>query len=154
AEATHGQPAEWRQLCRDLISLRSGGAAGREVFGLHDASPGSLSPLQGDGVHVFHAHDGVLAYLRWTEAEDSRKTGILQPCLALVIVNLTHRLFESYHLGVPPSRSWKLALSTAGSATTCCTEVQVSQMRSAHGFPCSIHVALQAYSAVILLQQT
>lgn len=139
-----GDAATWLQLCRDLIALRTGKGqrATCELGG---------SPLQGDGVHVFLEHGGILAYLRWFEAEDSRERRHCRARLALVAVNWRNQSYERYSFGVPPSKSWCLALSVPQNNVQ--TDIETNQ-RPAHDFPCSIDVPLQAYSAVILLQES
>eukprot|EP00933_Yihiella_yeosuensis_P007926 TRINITY_DN113142_c0_g1_i1.p1 TRINITY_DN113142_c0_g1~~TRINITY_DN113142_c0_g1_i1.p1 ORF type:complete len:309 (+),score=46.52 TRINITY_DN113142_c0_g1_i1:25-927(+) len=149
-ESTNGPAAEWKQLCRDLIALRLLG-------GKLQGSPDNLmacNPFQGDGVHTYHSHEGVLAYLRWAEPEDSRSCCTLRHGLALVVVNCTHRQFDKYTLGVPPSKSWRIVLSTSGGETSPSNlEIEVSQNTACHDFPCAISIPLDVYSAVILLQQ-
>lgn len=142
-----GDAAAWLQLSRHLIALRTG--KGHR----HTAELGPGSPLQGDGVHVFLEHGGILAYLRWSEAEDSRETRHCRARLALVVVNWRNQSFDSYTFGVPPSKNWSLALSVPESEDSARVDVQVNQI-VAHGFPCSIDIPLQAYSAVILLQES
>jgi len=114
---------------------------------------GPAPPLQGDGVHVFHEHGGVLAYLRWSEAEDSRDRRHVRARLALVVVNWRNTVRESYQLGVPPSKSWRLALSVP-ELEGAQSEVEVNSHTPTHSFPCSVSITLQAYSAVILLQES
>eukprot|EP00434_Breviolum_minutum_P003357 symbB.v1.2.002953.t1/scaffold164.1/size290097/7 len=140
-----GDAATWLQLCKDLITLRTG-------KGPRPTSDLGGSPLQGDGVHVFLEHGGILAYLRWFEAEDSRDKRHIRARLALVVVNWRNQQFDSYTFGVPPSKNWHFALSVPRTESIG-TDVQVIQ-RPAHDFPCSVDVPLEAYSAVILLQES
>ena len=140
-----GDAATWLQLCKDLITLRTG-------KGPRPTSDLGGSPLQGDGVHVFLEHGGILAYLRWFEAEDSRDKRHIRARLALVVVNWRNQHFDSYTFGVPPSKNWHFALSVPRTESIG-TDVQVIQ-RPAHDFPCSVDVPLEAYSAVILLQES
>eukprot|EP00435_Cladocopium_sp_Y103_P010181 s1545_g2.t1 len=130
-----GDAATWLQLCRDLIALRTG-KGHRPTCEL---GPGS--PLQGDGVHVFLEHGGILAYLRWFEAEDSRERRHCRARLALVAVNWRNQSYERYSFGVPPSKSWCLALSVPRNNVE--TDIEVNQ-RPVHDFPCSIDVPIQA----------
>ncbi|CAE7929722.1 glgB1 [Symbiodinium sp. KB8] len=101
AMETSGIPAAWKMLCQDLIALRVG----------RSGTP-SASPLQGDGIHIFHDQGGVLAYLRWHEAEESRNKKTCGVRLALVVLNFRNHNFGHYTIGVPPSRIWHIAAST------------------------------------------
>eukprot|EP00445_Apocalathium_hangoei_P028769 CAMPEP_0203934956 /NCGR_PEP_ID=MMETSP0359-20131031/72795_1 /ASSEMBLY_ACC=CAM_ASM_000338 /TAXON_ID=268821 /ORGANISM="Scrippsiella Hangoei, Strain SHTV-5" /LENGTH=767 /DNA_ID=CAMNT_0050864729 /DNA_START=241 /DNA_END=2544 /DNA_ORIENTATION=- len=143
--ATSGNAALWQTLTRNLIKLR-----------LTSASP-SLSPLVGDGVHVCHAHGGVLAYLRWAEVADSRTPQQDGPELALVVLNFTNSSFPMYELGVPPSSQWRLALSTVNGSVLSAGDVadiklNVTPGKAAHGFACTLPVALPSYCASIFLR--
>jgi len=156
AAAASGLQAEWHQLCRQLIALR----LGRSPSSASRSPPSGprrrrLGPLMGDGLHVFHEHGGILAYLRWVEAADSRDEDPAGPETALVIVNCTHNSFPLYELGVPPSKRWRLALSTVGATSRNGTGVVLDvKIKATHGFPCAVGVSLQAYSALILVRES
>mmetsp|Transcript_40328 Transcript_40328/g.93494 ORF Transcript_40328/g.93494 Transcript_40328/m.93494 type:complete len:806 (+) Transcript_40328:84-2501(+) len=137
-----GVPAQWKQLCKDLIALRAGRG--------NQSAPG---PLQGDGIHIFYDKDGVLAFLRWHEAEDSRERRSQSVRLALVVVNFRNYNFGQRSFGVPPSRIWRLAASSPR-LDDLPQDVQANQRCPADGFPCSVDVPLEAYSAVVLLQES
>eukprot|EP00927_Polykrikos_kofoidii_P066157 TRINITY_DN61805_c0_g1_i1.p1 TRINITY_DN61805_c0_g1~~TRINITY_DN61805_c0_g1_i1.p1 ORF type:complete len:837 (-),score=98.94 TRINITY_DN61805_c0_g1_i1:287-2797(-) len=163
--ASHGdldgdrRPQRWFKFCQNLIRARGY----RNV-----KSGGDLStppPLMGDGVHVFFCESGVMAYLRWAEGpNDSRSLAKCATELALVVVNCTNKAFPSFLLGVPPSVSWRLIISSAivastGDETSVAaqsnleTTIGVFSSTPNHGFPCSLDVPLQAYSAIILFQE-
>eukprot|EP00928_Gymnodinium_smaydae_P013428 TRINITY_DN14895_c0_g1_i1.p1 TRINITY_DN14895_c0_g1~~TRINITY_DN14895_c0_g1_i1.p1 ORF type:complete len:846 (+),score=136.02 TRINITY_DN14895_c0_g1_i1:60-2540(+) len=150
AGASSGQAAEWRKLCKNLIRLRIAPAPG--LAG--EPRPG---PLAGDGLHVYHSNGGVLAYLRWAElSQDSRQEDATQPALVLVIVNCTNNSFMSYELGVPPSKTWSLALTSLPGAGAPTVDVNFSVVpnKPSNGFPCSISLSLAAYSAMVLQRQS
>lgn len=152
-QAVEGPSVQWRQLCRDLIALRLGGSATPSTGSAR--RPGQRpGPLMGDGLHAFHAHGGVLAYLRWAEVADSREEDLDGPDLALIVINCTNNNFPSYELGVPPSRSWRLALTTARGAGTGSDVLLQACVKANHSFPCSVSVSLQAYSALILMRES
>jgi len=148
-----GRPAQWFQLCQELIALRLAGAGlltKKSASGATNLS----SPLIGDGLHVSHASDGVLAYFRWAEAADSRAIESQELELALVVLNCTARHLHSFDCGVPPSSAWKLALTTKAGVKPAPEVILRTEAKPKHNFPNSISVALQAYSAVILLRQS
>ncbi|CAE7707724.1 glgB1 [Symbiodinium sp. CCMP2592] len=123
AMETSGIPAAWKMLCQDLIALRVG----------RSGIP-SASPLQGDGIHIFHDQGGVLAYLRWHEAEESRNKKTCGVRLALVVLNFRNHNFGHYTIGVPPSRIWHIAASTPR-LENIPDDIQVTQRCPTHGFP-------------------
>lgn len=155
-QAKEGIQAEWQQLCRDLIALRlnrsPSSASGGSAFA--PAPRGRPGPLMGDGLHVFHQNAGVLAYLRWADVRDSREEDASGPEIALIIVNCTNNNFPLYELGVPPSKAWRLAINTVIGGNAPFTDVLLkTRSKATHGFPGTIGVSLQAYSALILLRQ-
>lgn len=146
-DMTTGPTAEWQQMCRSLIAVRRGALPG--------GSPSSaLGPFQGDGVHIYHTYGGVLAYLRWADPEDSRSSGGSAPRLGLVMVNCTHCQYDNYEVGIPPSKAWRVAVTTVGGGHLLNTKIEAIQGRPVHGFPCALGVGLQAYSAVVLVQDS
>jgi len=133
-------------MCRDLVALRLAGGP----------RPG---PFLGDGLHVFHNMGGVIAYLRWTEARDSRDAEVAGADLALVVVNCTNNSYPCYELGVPPSKAWTLMLSTdtllRGNLMPASPLVLAAQQGMPNsGFPCILNLSLQPYSAIILLKHS
>lgn len=140
AMETSGIPAAWKMLCQDLIALRVG----------RSGTP-SASPLQGDGIHIFHDQGGVLAYLRWHEAEESRNKKTCGVRLALVVLNFRNHNFGLYTIGVPPSRIWHIAASTPR-LENIPDDIQVTQRCPTHGFPNCLEVPLEAYAGVVLMQ--
>lgn len=122
-------------------------------------------PLHGDGVHVFFRDGGVLAFLRWAELTeiDSRTASNAPAELALVVVNCTHNVFPSFLLGVPPARSWRLAVSSAmvtmvageaaGSLAAAGTSYAATPRTPNHDFPYSVDLSLPAYSASVFFSE-
>lgn len=148
AEALKAQPTQWFKLCQNLIALRLKNSSSPHARG----APG---PLMGDGLYVSQSHSGVLAYFRWAEAADSRAKDPSGSDLALVIVNCTNASFPLYEIGVPPASAWRLALTTVGGKGLGAANIVLNTMaKPIHDFPCSVAVSLQAYSAMILLQET
>lgn len=131
------------KVCRELIRLRLNKVVG--------PAPGSIGPLMGDGLHVFHNHDGVLAYLRWAEAGDSRARDEAGCNLALVVINCSNTPRQPFELGVPPSKLWRVALSTVSDG---CATLEPVQGRPNHNFPCTLSVPLPPYSALVLLKDS
>jgi len=113
--------------------------------------------LLGDGLHICHSHDGVLAYLRWAEEADSRFEQSSPPELALVVLNCTNNSFPCYDLGVPPSERWRLTVSTVSGTSLHTGEVPdvvlTTQGRACHGFPCILSVTLPPYCAAIFFRE-
>lgn len=140
----------WCGLLRNLIKLRQERNAA-------DAEAGRPGPLVGDGLHVFHAQGGVIAFLRWFEVEDSRMVERESSSLALVVMNCTNTSYPSYELGVPPSRTWRLALCTVKGAGLSSGEVAPVHLETIpghpnHDFPFTLNVTLPPYSATIFLR--
>ncbi|CAE7862310.1 glgB1 [Symbiodinium microadriaticum] len=140
AMETSGIPAAWKMLCQDLIALRVG----------RSGTP-SASPLQGDGIHIFHDQGGVLAYLRWHEAEESRNKKTCGVRLALVVLNFRNHNFGHYTIGVPPSRIWHIAASTPR-LENIPDDIQVTQRCPTHGFPNCLEVPLEAHAFFSLVR--
>jgi len=145
----HGEASRYYQFSRELLSLRLSG--------------NGVGPLAGDGLHVFHEHGGILAYLRWAETTSSTEPlGKDSSQIALVVTNWSCNDYPSYEIGVPPSQMWSLALSTeAQDAIGDChataapgKRIPVLVGKPNHGFPSSIDLSLRAYSGVILFQQS
>mmetsp|Transcript_68056 Transcript_68056/g.148375 ORF Transcript_68056/g.148375 Transcript_68056/m.148375 type:complete len:851 (+) Transcript_68056:91-2643(+) len=152
AESTKGFSCTWQALCKKLTKLRRG-------FWDDETGNADSSPFLGDGLHVCHSHEGVLAFLRWNEPTDSRTPQESMLQVGLVVVNCTNTSFPSYELGVPPSSSWSLLLSTvkgsevSGKQSTE-TVLQVETGKSPHGLPCMLSLALPAYSAAVLVRKS
>eukprot|EP00929_Paragymnodinium_shiwhaense_P079415 TRINITY_DN41337_c0_g1_i1.p1 TRINITY_DN41337_c0_g1~~TRINITY_DN41337_c0_g1_i1.p1 ORF type:complete len:891 (-),score=150.95 TRINITY_DN41337_c0_g1_i1:249-2921(-) len=150
---TVGLPSRWRRFCQDAIRLRSRRG--------HEGQASRLPPpLMGDSMQVLFNHGGIFAFLRWAEPEDSREAMDDVPGeFALVVVNLTNNCYPSFLVGVPASSLWRLALTSAvvaetDEASTVRAQheamIPVLRKHSNHGFPCSIDVPLQEYSATVL----
>lgn len=136
--ATEGPSARVRALVKRLTALRLG-------------PRGTASwPFRGDGLHVFHAHEGVLAYLRWADV-DSRDVDDAGSALALTVMNFTCQRFPQYELGVPPSDSWRVIFCTENDKERG-SRLPVVRGIARHGFPSTLVVELCAYSAVVLLR--
>jgi 1,4-alpha-glucan branching enzyme len=138
-EDKSGPRALFFALVKDLLRLRLGSLA----------EP--LGPLSGDGLYVFHAHNGVIAYLRWNEYDSSSSS----QDLALIVINCRCDVFSSYELGVPPSKTWEYVFSTdayaAGQAVPVVgTQISVCEGLPKHGFPSTVALALPSYSGVVL----
>ncbi|NMO19799.1 DUF3459 domain-containing protein [Pyxidicoccus fallax] len=140
-----GQPLDWnkagwfggiRQAYRDLIRLRRN---------WHDTSAG----LRGEHIHVFHQNfaDKVLAFHRWQHGGPGDDV--------VVVVNLGHRAFSWYELGLPSDGLWKVRFNSdwAGYAPdfgNTHTHDLWASWGGRDGMPASGGLALGSYSAVIL----
>mmetsp|Transcript_1233 Transcript_1233/g.2130 ORF Transcript_1233/g.2130 Transcript_1233/m.2130 type:complete len:786 (-) Transcript_1233:229-2586(-) len=142
-EERSGPRLSFYTLTKHLLQLRVG------------SSVESLGPLAGDGLYVFHSHNGVIAYLRWNEYDSSSSAHEL----ALIVINCTHDTFSSYELGVPPSKTWEYVFSTDAHAA-CCelpivgTHVSVTEGSPKHAFPSTVALALPSYSGVVLYRSS
>lgn len=134
------------QLCRDLLKLRVSAAEG--------SPEGSVGPLMGDGLHVFHNYGGVLAYLRWSESTDSRVADASSGGLAIVLINCTHASFDTFELGVPPSSTWRLMASTVSDGSAKGTVFQALKGKPNHNFPCTLALPLSPYSGFVLFRES
>lgn len=135
----------WQTVCKNLIKVRTSSCAPR------------ASPFIGDGVHICHAHGGVLACLRWAESLDSRINEQDSLDLGLVVLNCTNTSFPSYELGVPPSSQWRLVLNTVSgsvlsSGDLAAVVLQTQPNKANHDFPCTLALALPSYSALVLVR--
>merc|ERR1712099_191917 len=63
--ACSGSAALYKAMFLNLCKLRSF-SVGAPIVSCRKG------PFRGDGFHAFHQHAGVLAYLRWSEPDDSR----------------------------------------------------------------------------------
>ncbi|MBZ4408776.1 alpha amylase C-terminal domain-containing protein [Myxococcus sp. XM-1-1-1] len=140
-----GDPLDWNksdwfggilQAHRDLIRLRRN---------WHDTSAG----LRGEGVNVFHLNhdDKVLAFHRWQHGGAGDDV--------VVIVNLGHRTFSGYELGLPSDGLWRVRFNSdwqGYSPDFGGTHVHDfwSTWGARDGMPARGAVSLGAYSAVIL----
>ncbi|AKF83721.1 glycosyl hydrolase [Myxococcus fulvus 124B02] len=140
-----GDPLDWNksdwfggilQAHRDLIRLRRN---------WHDTSAG----LRGEGVNVFHLNhdDKVLAFHRWQHGGAGDDV--------VVIVNLGHRTFSGYELGLPSDGLWRVRFNSdwqGYSPDFGGTHVHDfwSTWGERDGMPARGAVSLGAYSAVIL----
>ncbi|WP_342376427.1 alpha-amylase family glycosyl hydrolase [Myxococcus stipitatus] len=140
-----GEPLDWSkagwfggilQAHRDLIRLRRN---------WHDTTAG----LRGEHVHVFHLNhdDKVLAFHRWENGGPGDDV--------VVIVNLGHRAFSGYALGLPSDGPWRVRFNgdwQGYSPDFSGTSVQDvwGEWSGRDGMPASGQLSLGAYSAVIL----
>ncbi|MBZ4416267.1 alpha-amylase family glycosyl hydrolase [Myxococcus sp. RHSTA-1-4] len=140
-----GRPLDWnragwfsgiRQAYRDLIRLR------RNWF---DTSAG----LRGEHVHVFHLNhaDKVLAFHRWQHGGPGDDV--------VVVVNLGHRAFSWYELGLPSDGLWRVRFNSdwqgyAPDFGNTPTHDVWASWGGRDGMPARGGLALGSYSAVIL----
>mmetsp|Transcript_17743 Transcript_17743/g.41288 ORF Transcript_17743/g.41288 Transcript_17743/m.41288 type:complete len:792 (+) Transcript_17743:69-2444(+) len=141
AAAKHGPSARVREVIMQLTALRLNG---------RNKNWHSPSPFGGDGLHVFHIHNGIVAYLRWPECGSDAAPGVAD--VGLVVANFSCETYSEYVVGVPPSQAWSVALSTASSPSPMPEVLQTAVGRPEHGFPCSVSVPLGPYSAIVLLR--
>ncbi|MFY2562180.1 alpha-amylase family glycosyl hydrolase [Corallococcus terminator] len=140
-----GDPLDWNkpgwfggilQAHRDLIRLRRN---------WHDTSAG----LRGDHVHVFHLNhvDKVMAFHRWEHGGPGDDV--------VVIVNLGHRAFTGYELGLPSDGLWRVRFNgdwrgySPDFGDTAVHDVW-GEWGGRDGLPARGALSLGAYSAVIL----
>lgn len=150
--ACSGSAALYKDMLKKLNQLRLA------PFDNPDGVLMKKSPFQGDGFHACHQNAGVLAYLRWSEPEDSRYATDQRAELALVVLNCSNSNFPAYVLGVPPSKRWRLVFSTISGNEFCNGEVSgnvylnAAQHTAKHSFPCSLPVTLPPYCASVFLR--
>ncbi|MCP3139218.1 alpha-amylase family glycosyl hydrolase [Pyxidicoccus xibeiensis] len=140
-----GSPLDWnragwfsgiRQAYRDLIRLRRN---------WHDTSAG----LRGEHLNVFHLNhaDKVLAYHRWQHGGPGDDV--------VVVVNLGHRAFSWYELGLPSDGLWRVRFNSdwqgyAPDFGNTPTHDVWSTWGGRDRMPARGGLALGSYSAVIL----
>ncbi|NTX51883.1 alpha-amylase family glycosyl hydrolase [Myxococcus sp. CA039A] len=140
-----GDPLDWNkagwfggilQAHRDLIQLRRN---------WHDTSAG----LRGEHVHVFHLNheDKVMAFHRWEHGGAGDDV--------IVVVNLGHRTFTGYELGLPTDGLWRVRFNgdwrgySPDFGDTSVHDVW-GEWGGRDGLPARGALSLGAYSAVIL----
>jgi 1,4-alpha-glucan branching enzyme len=144
---TDDRPLDWgrRERYAGLVNLY------RDLVRLHRNWHDTTRCLRGQHVHIFHRNsaDKVLGYHRW-QAGGPRDD-------VVVVLNLSARAFQSYHLGFPRPGPWRLRFNSDWSGY----DPEFGNWESSDTFatpgtgdpmPFGATIALGPYSALVLSQ--